>query len=71
MGVRPLNLYLKLLLKAGCADISVSAEWAAGMLSASIAFPQNDNPFVTVSHEHSPRARAARNAGVDHKEGSP
>jgi hypothetical protein len=38
MGVGSLSLYLKLLFETGCADISVRAEWVAGMLSASKAF---------------------------------
>jgi hypothetical protein len=49
MGVGSLSLYLKLLFETGCADISVRAEWAAGMLSASMAFPKTDNHFVPVS----------------------
>ena len=28
----------KLLFETGCADVSVTAEWAAGLLSAGIAF---------------------------------
>jgi hypothetical protein len=42
--------FLKLLFETGCADISVRAEWAAGMLSAGIKPPKTDNPFVPVSH---------------------
>jgi hypothetical protein len=44
------NLLLKLLFETGCADVSVSSEWAAVMLSAASHFPKTDNPFLPVSH---------------------
>ena len=37
--------FLKLLFETGCADISVGAKWAAGMLSAGIAPPKNRQSF--------------------------
>lgn len=50
MDVDRVLSFLKLLFETGCADISVRAEWAAGMLSAGIKPPKTDNPFVPVSH---------------------
>ena len=44
------NLLLKLLFETGCADVSVSSEWAAVKLSAASHFLKTDNPFVPVSH---------------------
>ncbi|SIO58172.1 hypothetical protein SAMN05443247_11724 [Bradyrhizobium erythrophlei] len=44
------SLSFKLLFETGCADVSVTAEWAAQMLSAGTAFSKTDNPFVPVSH---------------------